>query len=117
MRLPDGNHPRLHRREPEGERAAVVLDQDPDEALERAEERPVDDEDAVLAVVRPHVRQAELGGHLVVELDRSHLPASSEDVRHVEVDLRAVERCPHPREIYVWDPVPLQRRLERALGP
>src|SRR6266545_309399 len=42
MRLPHGHDAHLHGREPERERAAVVLDEDADEALERAEERPVD---------------------------------------------------------------------------
>ena len=46
---PDRDHAHLHRREPDRERAAVVLDQDPDEALERAVERPVDDVQVVLA--------------------------------------------------------------------
>ena len=35
MALPDRDHAHLHRREPERERAAVVLDEDPEEALER----------------------------------------------------------------------------------
>src|SRR5207302_2374003 len=35
---PDGQDEQLHRREPERELAAVVLDQDADEALERAEQ-------------------------------------------------------------------------------
>ena len=52
--------------------------------------------------------------HLVVELDRPHLPASAEDVRHVEVDLRAVER-PLARRDDVLQAVPLQRGFERGL--
>ena len=46
VRLRDREHAHLHRREPDRERAGVVLDQDADEALERAEQRAVDDDTA-----------------------------------------------------------------------
>ena len=114
MRLADRDHARLHRREPERERARVVLDEDPDEALERAEERAVDDEDTVLVVVGAHVREPEPRGHLRVELDRAHLPAAPEHVRHVEVDLRPVER-PLPGADDVRDAVAIERREQLAL--
>ena len=52
VRLADRQHAHLHGRQPERERAGVVLDQDPDEPLERAEQRAVDDERRVLVVVR-----------------------------------------------------------------
>src|SRR5687768_16483651 len=42
VRLADRDQPQLHGGEPEGEGAGVVLRQDADEALERAEERAVD---------------------------------------------------------------------------
>src|SRR5436305_10393977 len=48
MRLADRQDPHLHGRDPERERAGVVLGEDADEPLERAEERAVDDEDRVL---------------------------------------------------------------------
>ena len=105
MGLSDRNDARLHRREPEREVAPVVLDEDPDEALERSEQRAMDDDGAVLPVVRPHVREPEANGHLVVELDRPHLPASAQDVRHVEIDLRPVER-PLARRDHVLHVVP-----------
>src|SRR3990172_4328848 len=38
--LADRQDPGLHRREPEGELATEVLDEDPQEALERPEQRP-----------------------------------------------------------------------------
>src|SRR5436190_22961394 len=91
--LPDRQHAQLHRREPERELAAVVFDQDPDEALERPQQRAVDHIRRVLLVVRAHVRQLEPGGHLRVELNRAHLPGATEHVRHMEVDLRPVERA------------------------
>jgi hypothetical protein len=70
VRLPHRQHAHLHRREPERQVAAVVLEQDPDEALERAEQRAVDDVRHVLAVVGAHVRAAEPLRLLAVELDR-----------------------------------------------
>ena len=115
MLLADGEHAHLHGREPERERAGVVLDQDPDEALERAEERAVDDEDRVLLVVRAHVGETEAGRHLRVELDRAELPRALEHVGDVEVDLRPVERA-LPRADEVLDLVPLERLDELALG-
>src|SRR5204863_46332 len=65
----DRNHADLDRRKPERKLAAVVLDQHPDEALERPEQRAVDHVRRVLAVVGTHVREPEPGRHLGVELD------------------------------------------------
>src|SRR5918992_6173992 len=45
MRRPNRNHAHLDGSEPERKRTAVVLDQDSDEALERAVERAMDGED------------------------------------------------------------------------
>src|SRR5687768_13703807 len=59
MRLADREHTHLHRREPERERAPVVLDQDAEEALDRPEERAMDHHRSVLVVVRPRVREIE----------------------------------------------------------
>jgi hypothetical protein len=92
-----------------------VLREDAEEPLEGAEERPVDAEDGVLVVVRPHVGQPEAGRHLGVELDRAELPGAAEHVGHVQVDLRAVER-PLALADEVLDPVPLERAHELALG-
>src|SRR5204863_2302522 len=78
MVLADRNHPDLDGREPEGERARVVLDQDPDEALEGAVERAVDDVERVLVVVGPHVAEPEARRHLRVELNRPDLPLAPE---------------------------------------
>jgi hypothetical protein len=49
----DGGHDHLPRREPEGQLAGVVLDQDADEALERAEDRAVQHHRAVLSPSGP----------------------------------------------------------------
>ena len=113
--LADREHPHLHGREPERERAAEVLDDDPDEPLERAEERPVDDEHGMLAVVRAHVREPEPRRHLGVELDRAELPRAVERIGDVEVDLRPVERA-LPLADEVLDLVPLEGLDQLALG-
>ena len=113
--LADWDHPRLHRRDPERERAGVVLDEDPDEALERAEKGPVDDEDAVLPVVCSHVREPEPRRHLGVELDGPDLPTPAEHVGHVKVDLRPVERA-LARTDDVRDRVSIQRGQKLRFG-
>src|SRR5579864_5423968 len=115
MALADREDADLHRREPEGEGAREVLDQDPDEALERSVEGAVDDEDRVLGVVGPHIGEPETLRHLAVELDRPELPRPAEDVGDVEVDLRSVERA-LTRADDILDPVPLERGLELAFG-
>jgi hypothetical protein len=92
----------------------VVLDQDPDEALEGAHERAVDHGRAVLGVVGAGVLQGEALGHVVVELDRSELPRAPDRVGHVQVDLRPIERAVAgvPLEVQARvDERPLEGRL------
>ena len=50
--LADRQHPGLHRRQPQRERARVVLDQHGDEALHRPEQRAVDHDRPLAAAVR-----------------------------------------------------------------
>jgi hypothetical protein len=57
-----------------------VLDEDADEALERAIEGAMDDVQIVLGIVGADVREAERARHLRVELDRPHLPRAAERV-------------------------------------
>ena len=64
-------HPHLHRREPRGEGAGVVLDEHAEEPLERAEQRPVDHDRAVAGVVGADVLELEAVGHVEVDLDAS----------------------------------------------
>src|SRR5690606_20620096 len=89
----DGQDPDLLGREPDGERAAVVLDQPADEALHRAEQRAVDHDRPVRPVVRADVLELEALGQVEVELERGALPLSAERVDEHDVDLRAVERA------------------------
>ena len=87
----DRQHDRLHRRQPDREAAGVVLDQDPGEALHRAEQGAVDHHRAVRRVVGAGVGEVEALGHLEVELAGAALPGAAERVGDVEVDLRPVE--------------------------
>ena len=89
-RPPD--EPDLLRREPERERAGVVLDQHRGEPLERAEDRPVDHHRPVPLVVLAHVLHVEPLGQAEVALHGRELPQPADRVAEVEVDLRAVER-------------------------
>ena len=70
----DRDDRRLHRRQPQRERARVVLDQHAEEALHRAEQRAVDHARPVLAAVLADVLEVEALGQVEVELDRRALP-------------------------------------------
>ena len=81
------------------------------EALEAAENGPVDDDRPVLGVVGPDVLQVEPLRQLVVELNRGALPLPADGVGDVEVDLRAVERA-----VALVDGVRLAEPVERAFS-
>ena len=105
----------LQRREPERQLAGVVLEQDPDEALEGAEQRAVDHHRAVVLVVGARVGEVEALGQVVVGLHRADLPRAAERVGHVQVDLGRVERALALGDLVV--DAPLGQRLgELALG-
>src|SRR5690606_2109652 len=78
--------------EPHRERPAVVLDQPAHEPLHRAQQRAVDHDWPVRAVVRPDVLELEALRQVEVELERGALPLTAERVHQHDVDLRAVER-------------------------
>ena len=80
-------HADLHRRQPDREAAAVVLDQDAGEALHRAEQGAVDHHRPVLGVVLALVDEIEALGHREVELAQharnlavAHDPAGKLDI-------------------------------------
>ena len=93
MPVGDGQHDRLQRREPQRKCPGIVLDEHRDEALEAAEDGPMDDHRPVVGVVGARVLQIEPLRQLVVELDRRALPLPADRIRDVEVDLRPVERA------------------------
>ena len=112
----DREDDRLHRSQPEGEPATVVLDQDPRETLHRAEQRPVDHHGPMLGIVRAGVVELEALGHLEVELAGSALPGAPQGVGDVEVDLRPVERALAGADV-VLAPLSRKRLAESVLGP
>ena len=69
----------------------------------------------VLGVVGAGVDQLEAPGHVVVELDGSELPRTTERIGHVDVDLRSVEDSLALGDV-VGETVALQRARERRLG-
>ena len=79
----DGNHPDLQRREPNREGAAIVLDQKRDEALVRAERRPVDHVDRPPCAVCRHGRV-----HLHTCGSEHASADSGADVGHARLDAR-----------------------------
>src|SRR5450830_461910 len=87
----DRDDERLDRRQPRGQVAAVVLQQDAHEALDAPQQRAVDHDGPMLFVVGPGVRDVEALRHGEVDLDGAALPGAPHDVADVEVDLGAVE--------------------------
>ena len=102
-------------REPGRERARVVLDQDPEEALDRAEQGPVNHVRPLPAAVGGLVLDPEPARLLEVDLERGQLPAAADRVLDVHVDLGCVERA-----LALGDDVRqaglVQRVLQRGLG-
>ena len=87
----NGKHLDLQRRQPCGELAAKVLDDNTDETLHGAEHHAVDHHRAMLLTVGAGVLQTEAAGKLIVKLNGSALPGSSKAVLNVEVQLGTVE--------------------------
>ena len=87
----DGHEADLHGREPQGEGAGVVLDEDAEEAFDRAEERAVHHDGLVHLAVFADVFELEARGEVEVELHGGELPQAAEDVDELDVDLGAVE--------------------------
>ena len=81
----------LHGRQPGGELARKVLNQNTDEALDGAKAHAMQHDGALLGAVGVHVLQVKVERHLEVELDGTTLPGTAKRVLQVEVDLGAVE--------------------------
>ena len=96
-------------------RRRVVLDQDAEEPLDRAEQRPVDHVRALPRAVGGLVLDAEPARLLQVHLQGGQLPAAADGVPDVYVDLGCVEGAvalgDHVRQARL-----VERVLERRLG-
>ena len=77
--------------QPQGEAPVVVLDEDAEEALEGAEQGPVDHVGPVLLAVLADVGHVEALGHVEIELDGRALPEPADGVLDLDVDLGTVE--------------------------
>ena len=115
--LGDRQHPRLHGGQPGRERAGEVLDQDADEPLERAEDRPVDHHRPLGLPVGVDVVELEaLRQHGEVDLDGGDLPVAPQRVLDVDVDLRSVERAVARLQLVGQRRSALERVVQRLLG-
>ena len=85
------DHDRLHRRQPQRERARVVLDQHAEEALDAAEQRAVHHDRLVRLAVLADVLELEAVRVVEVHLDGRALPGAVQRVLDLDVDLRPVE--------------------------
>ena len=81
----------LHRRQPQRQPAGIVLDQHADEALERAEDRPVQHHRPVLGAVLADVVGVQPLRQHEVDLQRAALPVAADRVAQHELELRPVE--------------------------
>src|SRR6266545_3937437 len=87
----DEQHGRVDRSDPEGKVPGRMLDQDPQEALDGAENRAVEHDRTVLLAVLADIGQIEALAVLEVALDRPELPRASQGILHAEVDLGSIE--------------------------
>ena len=87
MAIGDRHHHRLDGRQPERERARVVLDEHGHEALVGAEDGAVDHHRPMRLAVLADVLELEALRHLKIELGRVQLPRPTERVLDVDVDL------------------------------
>ena len=79
-------------REPEGEVAGVVLDEEADEALVRAKRRAVDAKRRGLGVLAGFIDETEARGDGEIDLVGGEGELLADDIPNLDVDLRPVER-------------------------
>ena len=115
MLFADGDEANLHGREPEREGTGIVLDEDAEESLERAEERAVDHDGLMTLAVFADVFELETRGEIEVELHGGELPEAAEDVDEFDVDFGAVEGG-FAGDGFVGDAFRLEHGVERANG-
>ena len=81
----------LARRQPQRELAGVMLDEDADEPLERAEDGAVEHHRAVLLAVLADIGGVEPVGQHAVGLDGADLPGAADRVGQMEFELGRIE--------------------------
>ena len=111
----DGQEDRLHRRQPDREGPGEVLDQDSHEALQGAQDHPVQHHRAVAFPVRADVGEIEALRQGEIALDGGALPAPLQGVLELDVDFGPVEG-PFPGADVVGQPPGLERPDEGVGG-
>src|ERR1043165_3468187 len=89
--ISDRYHPHLFRRQPERERAGVVLDQSADEALHRPDEHAMQHCRPMRSVVRTRVLDSKSLRQIEIQLHRRTLPFASDRIDQLEVQFGAIE--------------------------
>ncbi len=87
----DGGDDSLQRREPQRQVAAVVLDENADETLERAEHRPMQHHRRDLVGMLVDIERAEAARHVEVDLHGSALPVAADGIAQRVFELRSIE--------------------------
>ncbi len=87
-----GHQAHLHRRQPQRERAGVVLDQHAEEPLDGTEQRAMHHHRLMPSAVLAHVFKLETRRQIEVELHGRKLPQAAQHVDELDIDLRPVER-------------------------
>ena len=108
----DIEHHRLHRGQPGRQQTGVVLDQDADEALHRADDGPVQHHRVLLLRMLVHVFGAQALGHHEIHLHGADLPGAADRVLQVILDLRGRRTRPRPAA----PPIPRRRRAAHRAG-
>ena len=93
----------------------MMLDEDADESLERAEDGAMQHHGRVLVAVFADIGRAEPAGHVQVDLQRAALPVAADGIAQHEFELGSVERA-LTRVVGVGEAGRLQRLQERRLG-
>jgi hypothetical protein len=109
-----GDH-HLNGSQPKRKSAGVVLDQYAEEALETAQDGPVQHEGRALGPVVGHILGAESFGQVGIQLQGAQLPNAPDGVLDAEVQLGPVERA-LPRIDVQGDPGGLRGARQRGLG-
>src|SRR5207244_7679456 len=91
MPFGDRNHHSLYRRQPYRERARVMLDQYPEEALDRSKQRAVNHQWLLARTIFGHVLQFEALRQVEIELHGGKLPQASDRINQLDIDFRAVK--------------------------
>ncbi len=101
LRAGNVEHRHLHRGQPDGQRACVLLDQNSDETLQAADDGAVQHDGTVALTIFPHIFRTQALRHGRIHLDGAALPVAADRVAQRVLELRAVERAVAHRDLVV----------------